>query len=57
MYKKHGITRKAVRTRKFAHPDRSEEIKDVINFNMKEMKSHIKNDVPIYYLDECMFTV
>ena len=46
-----------MRTRKFAHPDRSEEIKDVINFNMKEMKNHIANDVPIYYLDECMFTV
>ena len=37
IYKKHRITRKAVRTKKFTSPDKDEEIKDLIEFCHDEL--------------------
>ena len=38
LYKKHSIKRKAVRTKKFASPDKEEEIKELIIFCHDELK-------------------
>ena len=57
VYKKYNIKRKQVIVKKFASPDKTEVINDMIELCKDELTNHIVADIPIYYIDECMFTV
>ena len=57
VYKKHKIRKKAVLIKKFTNPKITARIKEQTKVSKTLLSYYMQEKAPVYYLDECMFTV